>query len=87
MLAPIIFFVGIINVWNRLTDKMVNDSSFSTFNYKLINADLPFVLLVNLSTTLIILNVLLILLTFVTKLCRYFNRFIRILSYRPNVTF
>jgi len=44
-------------------------------------------LLVNLSSTLIIIifNVLLILLTCVTKLCRYSNRYIRILSY--NVTF
>jgi len=31
--------------------------------------------------------VLLILLTGVTKLCRYFNRFIRISSYRPDVNF
>jgi len=38
------------------------------------------VLLVNLSTTLIIYNVLLILLTCVTKLCRYCNSFIRVLS-------
>jgi len=38
-------------------------------------------LLVNLSSTLLIIifNVLLILLTFVIKLCRYFNRYIRIL--------
>jgi len=75
------FSVRIINVWNRLSDDMVNASSFSSFNYKLINSDLLLVLLVNLSTTLIIFNVLLILLTCVSKLWRYFNLCIRILSY------
>jgi len=81
--------VRIINVWNRLSDEMMFASSVSSFNYKLINTDLKFglSLLVNLSSTLniIIFNVLLILLTCVTKLCRYFNRYFRILSY--NVTF
>jgi len=68
--------VRIINVWTRLSDEMVNGSSFLSFNYKLINTHLSF----GLSTTLIIFNVPLISLTCVTKLCRYFNRFIRILS-------
>jgi len=79
------FSVRIINIWNRLSDEMVNASSVSSFNYKRIYTDLSFGLIVNLSTTLIIFNVLLILLTCVTKLCRYVNLFIRILSY--NVTF
>jgi len=34
--------VKIINVWNRLADEMVNASSVSSFNYKLINTDLKF---------------------------------------------
>jgi len=36
------FSVRIINVWNRLSDEMVNASSVSSFNYKLINTDLKF---------------------------------------------
>jgi len=34
------FSVKIIIVWNRLSDEMVNASSLSSFNYKLINTDL-----------------------------------------------
>jgi len=34
--------VRIIDVWNRLSDGMVNASSVSSFNYKLINTDLKF---------------------------------------------
>jgi len=36
------FSVRIINVWNRLSDGMVNASSVLSFNYKLINTDLKF---------------------------------------------
>jgi len=63
---------------------MANASSFPSFNYKLINTDLSFGLIGNLHYFNIF-NVLLILLTCVTKHGRYFNRFIRTLSY--NVTF
>jgi len=38
----IYFSVRIINVWNRLSDEMVDASSVSSFNYKLINTDLKF---------------------------------------------
>jgi len=36
------FSFRIITVWNRLSDKMVNASSVSSFNYKLIKTDLKF---------------------------------------------
>jgi len=36
------FSVRIINVWNRLSDEMVNASSVSSFYYKFINTDLKF---------------------------------------------
>jgi len=36
------FSVRIINVWNRLSDELVNAFSVSSFNYKLINTDLNF---------------------------------------------
>jgi len=36
------FSVRIINVLNRLSFEMVNASSVSSFNYKLINTDLKF---------------------------------------------
>jgi len=36
------FSVRIINVWNQLSDELVNASSISSFNYKLINTDLKF---------------------------------------------
>jgi len=36
------FSVRIINVWNRLSDEMVNASNVLSFNYKLINTDLKF---------------------------------------------
>jgi len=36
------FSVRIINVWNRLSDEMMNASSISSFNYKLIRTDLKF---------------------------------------------
>jgi len=39
------FSVRIINVWNWLSDEMVNSSSVSSFNYKLINTDLKFELI------------------------------------------
>jgi len=36
------FSVRISNVWNRLSGEIVNASSVSSFNYKLINTDLKF---------------------------------------------
>jgi len=39
------FSLRIINVWNRLSDEMVNASSVSSFNYKLIKTDLKFELI------------------------------------------
>jgi len=36
------FSVRIINVWNRLSVELVNASSVSSFNHKLINTDLKF---------------------------------------------
>ena len=36
------FSVRIINVWNRLSDELVNASTLSTFKYKLTNTDLSF---------------------------------------------
>jgi len=39
------FSVRIINAWNRLSDKMVNASSVSSFHYKLNNTDLKFALI------------------------------------------
>jgi len=36
------FSVRIINVWNWLSDEMVNASSFSSFNHKLIKTDFSF---------------------------------------------
>jgi len=41
------FSVRMINVSNRLSDEMVNTSSFSSHNYKLINTDLSFGLIGN----------------------------------------
>jgi len=36
------FCVRIINVWNQLSDEMVNAFNVSSFDYKLINTDLKF---------------------------------------------
>jgi len=61
---------------------MVNKCRPLAFHLLITNLLTPIchlVLLVNLSTTLIIFNLLLTLLTCATKHCRYFNRFIRIL--------
>jgi len=71
----------IINVWNRLSDEMVNASNVSSFNCKRFKPIWNLDLLVHLSSTLIIIifNVLLILVTCVTKLLSLFNRYIRIL--------
>jgi len=76
------FSVRIIIVWNRLSDEMVN--AFVAFHLLITNLLTPIWnldLLVNLNSALSIsiFNGLLILLTCVTKLFRYFNRYIRML--------